>query len=78
MRAFVFVQRMPRRTGIVFIATTGRRVAILKRVLDLPREEIFMRDGIVYANNNLACELYSKPENGRPIKNSIRLKENKY
>ncbi len=56
VRDFTFVRRIPRRKEIVFIATTGRRVAILKRVLVLLGEEIFMLNGVVYTNDNLVRE----------------------
>lgn len=69
VRAFTFVWRIPRRKEIVFIATTGWQSAILKRVLVLSVEEIFMRNSIVYASDNLVREPYAKTENGRSIGN---------
>lgn len=62
VRDFAFVWRMPRRKEIVFIAATGWRSAILKRVLVLSVEEIFMHNSIVYAIDNLVREPYAKTE----------------
>lgn len=56
VRAFTFVRRIPRRKEIVSIATTEWRVAILKGVLVLLGEEIFMLNGVVYTNDNLVRE----------------------
>lgn len=54
---------------MVFIATMGWRVVILKQVLVLSGEGICMRNGVVYTSDNLACEPYAKTENGRSTNN---------
>ena len=73
-----FSSRPPQRGDVVSIATTGQQVTILKRILGVPGDQVYMRDGIVKVNGETIDEPYLLKQEGRSTNKRVKLGEDEY
>ncbi|HNQ88766.1 MAG TPA: signal peptidase I [Verrucomicrobiota bacterium] len=55
---FPYLYRQPRRGEVIAIQTTGPSVMYMKRILGLPGEQVELRHGKLFINNDLLPEPY--------------------
>ena len=75
---YAYTSKAPTRGDIVSIGTTGSQVTILKRVLGLPGDHVYMRKGKVHINGEEINEPYLEINSGHSTKSPIRLKEDEF
>ena len=63
---FLYHLRDVRRGDIVVFRAPGSGIVLIKRVVGLPGETIFLRDGAVYVNGRRLDEPYVRRVDGRP------------
>ncbi len=75
---YAYAKRAPTRGEIVSIGTTGAQVTILKRVLGVPGDHVYMRKGRVHINGEELDEPYLEIESGHSTVAPVRLKEDEF